>query len=351
MRYLPSEYGRVSLEQITKFEETYLGTQQRVAQDAYMLFKCLMDSLSKEAQMKIVAWEDEYIIETNAGTKSPSGNMLLKVIIRESHLDTNATTQSIWMKLSNLDDHMMKISSNITQFNGYVKLLVRSLQARGQRVEALLTHLFKGYLAASDKNFVKYINDKKDRYEEGIEMDADRLMQLADNKYRLLKERDEWDAPTAEEEKIMALQAAVENLTRKSKKRKNTEPKSSDKTGNLKNKRNNKQKGKNQNPPKPSWMFQRPPEAELHKPRSWNGNEWWFCDPDTGGKCDGKYRRHKPQDCEGRAFKGNSNNKRNEAEGKDATSHNAEGKLKVAEALSTVVDNESEGSLSDGYES
>ena len=129
LRYLPSEYGRVSLEQITQFEETYLGTQQRVAQDAYMLFKCLMDSLSKEAQMKIEAWEDEYIIETNAGTKSPSGNMLLKVIIRESHLDTNATTQSIRMKLSNLDDHMMKISSNITQFNGYVKLLVRSLQA------------------------------------------------------------------------------------------------------------------------------------------------------------------------------------------------------------------------------
>ena len=58
LRYLPSEYGRVSLGQIANFEETYLGTQQRVAQDAYMLFKCLMDSLSKEARMKIEAWED-----------------------------------------------------------------------------------------------------------------------------------------------------------------------------------------------------------------------------------------------------------------------------------------------------
>ena len=350
LRYLPSEYGRVTLEQITRFEESYLGTQQRVAQDAYMLFKCLMDSLSKEARMKIEAWEDEYIIETNAGTKSPSGNLLLKVIIRESHLDTNATTQSIRMKLSNLDDHMMKIASNITQFNGYVKLLVRSLQARGQRVETLLSHLFKGYLAASDKNFVKYMNNKKDRYEEGIEMDADRLMQLADNKYRLLKGRDEWDAPTAEEEKIMALQAAVESLTRNSKKRKTTKPKSSDKTGNSK-KQGNRQRGKNQNPPKPNWMFQRPPEGELHKPRNWNGNEWWFCDPDTGGKCDGKYRRHKPQDCEGRAFKGKFNNKRKGDEEKGSTAQNTEKRLKVAEALETVVNNESDGSSSEGYES
>ena len=189
LRYLPKEYGRVSIEQITAFERTYLGTEQRVAQDAYMLFKCLMNSLSKEARMKIEGWENEYIIETSAGTKSPSGNLLLKVIIRESHLDTNATTQSIRMKLSNLDDHMMKISSDITQFNGYVKLLVRSLQARGQRTEALLTHLFKGYLAASDRSFVKYINIKKDRYEEGEEMEPDKLMQLADNKYRLMKER------------------------------------------------------------------------------------------------------------------------------------------------------------------
>ena len=76
-----------------------------------------------------------------------------------------------------------------------------------------------------------------------------------------------------------------------------------------------------------------------------------FCNPDTGGKCDGKYRRHKPQDCEGRAFKGKFNNKRKGAEEKDSTTQNTEERLKVAEALETVVNNESDGSLSDGYES
>ena len=286
LRYLPNEYGRVTIEQITAFERTYLGTEQRVAQDFHMLFKCLMDSLSKEARMKIEAWENEYIIENDSGTTSQSGNLLLKVIIRESHLDTNATTQSIRMKLSNLDDYMLKISSNITQFNGYVKLLVRSLQARGQKTEAILSHLFKGYLAASDKSFNKYINDKKDRYEEGEEISADKLMQLADNKYRLLKEREEWDAPSAEEEKIMALQAAVESLTKNKRKRREYADEENGSSRSTK-KQSGKAKGKKQNPPKPSWMFRRPPEDELLKPRKWNGNDWWYCHQDTGGRCDG----------------------------------------------------------------
>ena len=351
LRYLPNEYGRVTLQQITAFEQSYLGTQQRVAQDAYMLFKCLMNSLSKEARMKIEAWENEYIIQTDAGTNSPSGNLLLKVIIRESHLDTNATTQSIRMKLSNLDDHMLKISSDITQFNGYVKLLVRSLQARGQRAEALLTHLFKGYLAASDRSFVKYINDKKDRYEEGEEIDPDRLMQLADNKYRLMKEREEWDAPSAEEEKILALQAAVDRLTKTNKsKRKNTESRNNEKERNPK-KRSTKQKGRSQNPPKPGWMSERPPDEDIHKPRKWNGSDWWYCHQDTGGKCQGVYRRHKPEQCEGKAFKGRfSNVNTTTEEGKNTKTPNDEKRLKVAEALTTIVNSDSDEQTSDGYE-
>ena len=349
LRYLPKQYGRVSIEQITAFERTYLGTEQRVAQDAYMLFKCLMNSLSKEARMKIEGWEDEYIIETNARTKSPSGNLLLKVIIRESHLDTNATTQSIRMKLSNLDDHMMKISSEITQFNGYVKLLVRSLQARGQRAEALLTHLFKGYLAASDRSFVKYINIKKDRYEESEEMEPDKLMQLADNKFRLMKERNEWDAPSAEEEKIMALQAAVYKLTKDKKKRRGFESKPIDKDQSFKKQKN---KNRSQNPPKPSWMSQRPPEEDLHKPQKWNGNEWWYCHPDTGGKCNGVYRRHKPSQCEGRASKGRFGNAKRAADQEgDAPVKDTGKKLKVAEALTTIVNTDTDGNSSDGYES
>ena len=175
-------------------------------------------------------------------------------------------------------------------------------------------------------------------------MDADKLMQLADNKYRLLKERDEWDAPSAEEEKIMALQAAVDNLTKRRKKRPEHETTERD------SKKQSIKKRK-QNPQKPNWMNQRPPEDELHKPRKWNGNEWWYCHPDTGGKCDGQYRRQKTSDCEGRAFRGSFSNAKRASKETDGTSKDNDKRLKVAEALATVVDDHDDENTSDGYES
>ena len=343
LRYLPTEYGRRTMEQIDAFEKSYLGAETRAAQDSYMIFKCLMSSLSKEARIKIESWEDEYMVTNDRGTVVPSGNLLLKVIIRESHLDTNATTQSIRMKMSNLDEYMLKINSDITKFNGYVKLLEGSLAARGQKSEALLTHLFKGYLAASDKVFVKYITEKMDRYEEGDDMSADRLMQLADNKFRLLKEREEWDAPSAEEEKLLAFQTEVEKL--KSMKRKFEDK---DKKGSRKVSKRSEKPSKGKGQEKPSWMFKKPSEENLHKPRKWNAKDWWYCSHETGGKCDGEYRRHKPSDCQGRAFKGPKEKKKTEA--RKSSARNEDRSLKVSEALSTVVEDNGDNTESDDSE-
>ena len=36
----------------------------------------------------------------------------------------------------------------------------------------------------------------------------------------------------------------------------------------------------------------------------WNGNKWYWCSKETGGKCEGCWVRHPPASCEGKAFKG-----------------------------------------------
>ena len=77
LRYMPTEYGKISIEQITRFEKSYLGLESRVAQDSYMLYKCLTSSLPKEARIKIESWEDKYIITNDQGSTIPSGNLLL----------------------------------------------------------------------------------------------------------------------------------------------------------------------------------------------------------------------------------------------------------------------------------
>ena len=96
---------------------------------------------------------------------------------------------------------MAAIGNDITRFNGYVKGLVQSLAARGERTEDLLSNLFKGYQAVADKNFLKYVNSKQEKYEEGKRYTPDQLMQLADNKFRLLKEKGIWDTPSESEKK------------------------------------------------------------------------------------------------------------------------------------------------------
>jgi predicted Mrr-cat superfamily restriction endonuclease len=139
-----------------------------------------MASLTDEAKKKVSIWSNQYRIGDD---NQVSGVTLLKIIIRESHLDTNATTNQIRTKLSGLDTYITAINSDIGRFNQYVKLLVQSLTARNQTTNDLLINLFKGYGAVSDEVFRAWLLRKQDDHEEGEELTPDELMQAAKNKY------------------------------------------------------------------------------------------------------------------------------------------------------------------------
>lgn len=279
---LIDNHGEIDIDSIREFEESYVQGQSRSAQDAAMLYKCLMNSISKEGKKKILVWEDQYQIG-----EVGSGNLLLKIIVRESHLDTNATSASIRKKLTNLDRYLPTIGQDITKFNTYVKLLIDGLRSRGESTSDLLINLFKGYSACSDREFIEYIKRKEDAFEEGSEITTDQLMKYADEKYKTLLQKGTWNAPDANEEKILALQVEINKLKNKSSNKKK-QTKSS----------GNKDKKKSS---KPAWFQDRPPANELKLPKEWNGRKWHYCHPDTGGKCEGVWRQHKPSDCKGKA--------------------------------------------------
>ena len=140
----------------------YLEDQSRRAQDNTMLYKCLFDSLTQAGRQKILVWKDKYTVATSTNPKLKCGILLLKVIIRESHIDTNATTTSIRNKLSGLDTYISTVGHDITKFNAYVQMLIKSLETRGEKTHDLLANLFKGYAACSDKVFVQYIAGKEE---------------------------------------------------------------------------------------------------------------------------------------------------------------------------------------------
>ena len=155
------------------------------------------------------------------------GNLLLKGIIRESHLDTNATTTNIRESLSLLDTYMPTITCDVTKFNKHVRQLELALHCGGEHTSDLLTNLFKGYLAALDCVFIDYIAQTKEACEDKTvkALTPDKLMEKANNKFKLHKERNEWNAPSPDKEKILALEAQVAGMKKAQNKSNATKPK------------------------------------------------------------------------------------------------------------------------------
>ena len=67
----------------------------------------------------------------------------------------------ICRQLSSLNTYINTIGCDITKFNVYVQNLLEGLAFRGETTNDLLSNLFKGYQAAFDHTFVKYINPNK----------------------------------------------------------------------------------------------------------------------------------------------------------------------------------------------
>jgi hypothetical protein len=149
-------YGSISMERIQALEETYIHTGTRMAQDAAMLHHCLMASLTEQAIGTLLLKKKEYTLGGR-----PSGNLLLRLIIRESSLNSNASSMIIRTKLSKLDEYMPVVKSNIKKFNTYMDMQIHALTARGNTTSDLLVHLFAAYKLALDASFHNLAADEE----------------------------------------------------------------------------------------------------------------------------------------------------------------------------------------------
>ena len=267
------------MEQIRAHPRTYLGTQTRAAQDNAQLYICIQDSMTKEAMNKISRYTQAYTLN---GTTC--GLFLLKLCIHKAHIDTNATTRLIKENLSKLDSKMAELNSNVFVFNLYVREQQEGLAARGQTTYHLLTNLFKGYMATSDKKFTKYIKDIQITYDDGDNITPEQLMLKAQNKYTTLVNSQQWAQPDPNKAVILALKAELAKLKQQQKVPKGKSGKKDKSSG----KKSGKEKRKN----KLQWMTQEPKEGEK-KTKTVKNKLYHWC---PNHKCWG---RHKPEDCKG----------------------------------------------------
>jgi hypothetical protein len=209
-RSLIDAYGAITLAECRSHATTYVTTQTRNAQDSGMMFMFLQASLKDEANSLILINPAEYTV-----LGQPSGPCFLKVIIGKATVDTIATVNVLRSSIANLVAKMAEHNSNIKTFNSHVTFLKNSLTSRMEQVPELMMNLFKAYASAADDDFVRYIQNKRDAYEDGAIMTTEQLMSAALNKYELKVEDSSWSVPDKKDDRIIALEA--ENATLKAK--------------------------------------------------------------------------------------------------------------------------------------
>ena len=186
----------------------YVGQQTRNAQSAVQMYNCLAASITDEVAQKLIPFTEDYTV---GGIFD--GPCFLKVILDTCLTETAATTRLIRENLMNLSPKMAEYDNNVEDFNNYVLLQLRLLSARGETTHDLMNALLTAYKSVPDKEFGRYIVDRETAFDDGREnMNADGLLQLAFNKYKLLSDQGKWLQMDASDAKLVALTAQLEEL-------------------------------------------------------------------------------------------------------------------------------------------
>jgi hypothetical protein len=331
---LLSRYGEVTLAEVQHSVRGYMHEQARACQDEHMLFNTIMNTLTIEAKRKVILYERDYIYEG-----CMIGTSLLKIVIRESHIDSNAQILALKRSLNQLGTYMVEVKNDITAFNNHVRSQTDALMARGVKASDLLSQLFDGYKECKDETFCRYIQTKLDKYEEGqSNMTSQKLMLMAETKFKTLVASSKWEAPTEQDTQLLALTAELKQTNERFNKYKQGKktrwhPQDQDEETNKPGNDHGLEKG---------WKTKQPAKALLNKSVKALGREWYWCSKDTGGKCDGVFRCHKPSECHGTAVKktdalGNKGNKYKGTKRSPTSEQESQEKEKKVKSLTTQL--------------
>ena len=296
---LVRDYGRMSLQDVQAKALTYVGIQGREAQDSYMLYNFLIESLTDSFKAQVLLYEQDYTITPLGGQPAmKDGPTLLKRLIMLTYIDNRATTAHIRETLIDMANQLTNLQGDITSFNDWVREQVRQLAARGTSAPDLLTYLWKTYLQAPDAEFKRYIKTLKAEYEdERQDYSAEQLMLLAENKYKNLKQAGEWGNLSDAEAEIVALNAKIDVLKQKGTKKPEGKTKKEDKQN------ENKKEKKKTDTKKADFRWQKPRPNQTK--RTVEGKEYYWC-PNHQNKTTkewGQWVCHQPADCKNKQHK------------------------------------------------
>lgn len=337
---LIANYGEVTMEQIRDHTQLYAGIACRAAQDSRALYTCLMNSLSIQGKNKITLYKADY-----HANRQPVGALLLKVIIRECRLDTRATDRHLRNQLTDLTDRLKSMNYDIPMFNLHILGVLAKLRARGGTTipSDLLAHLFKAYERCPDQDFVIFIKHRKQAYDMGQDFEPQDLMQYAQIQYQIQVQDGTWQKPSADQERIVALEAQFSDYKKKHPSSGPGNGRSGGRTGSSQGrggggrgngKGRGRGKARNTNSPAPAadWKLKAPKDNEKNKPIKKDGKTFWWCPNHK------KWGTHKLSQCH--LAPGNTSNTATTPATNQSTNSSQTNQLRLTSALTRIQEEE-----------
>jgi hypothetical protein len=143
------------------------------------------------------------------------GPSYLKVILLTFYVETRATDFHLREKIHALPTRMFELDYDILSFNTHVRETIDQLASGGGESSDLLLCIFKAYAIVPDSDFKRFIQRKRDDYDDGILITVESLMADTQTKFAQLKQTKKWKAKTHREEAIVALAAQLNETTEK----------------------------------------------------------------------------------------------------------------------------------------
>ena len=164
-------------------------------------------------------------------------------------------------------------------------------------------------------------------------------MKLSKQKFDTLTLAGTWNATTPEEQQFQALQAELRKMKQATHPNNRLQSSKTNKTSQtLKDPHNHDEKVIWYE--KPNWKFTAPPIRYLKNPReaTFKGktSQFWWCSEETGGKCNGKWRTQKPQECKGTSKRANKKNPNPNNDNPKKKTKSEKAKLRVARAVAAI---------------
>ena len=211
-----TSYGQIPVTALMDAYHNWINNMKdkRVMQNNEMMQQCIINSLTADALTRLIPEYPQFEEVPSSGLFNAP--MLFKTIMKLATVDSKATSTFLREIIHNLDAYMAVCNSDIDQLHLHFTTCMNQLVGRGGTIDEPMGCLFKAYRHCRDGEFKEHMHLKENDWLEDAPnmagMDYHGLINLATQKFNIIRAMGEWGEKSAEEQRIVALSAEIDGL-------------------------------------------------------------------------------------------------------------------------------------------